>query len=73
MREGQAYAAVRKMVTDNPRMTLTGIGASLAKRGLTVTGRNGKTRPFTSAQVNRFIIAMQLDRVDARTRGVKGS
>jgi hypothetical protein len=67
-RYGKAYAAVRKMVTASPRMTLSAISAALAERGLTAMGHDGIPKPFARAQINRFVAAMRLGRIDGRTR-----
>lgn len=71
-RYGGAYAAVREMVTANPAMTLAAISAALAGRGLPAMGQHGTCKPFTRAQVNRFVAALRLHRIDGRTRRGKG-
>jgi DNA invertase Pin-like site-specific DNA recombinase len=61
------FGAIRELVAMHPAASMLAISSELAEAGLTT--RNGK--PYSKQQIARFLDALELDRVDARTRAAK--
>jgi DNA invertase Pin-like site-specific DNA recombinase len=71
------YAAIRRLIDDDPAMSLQALADALTAQGLTaMVGKKDDKRPgkpFATSHISRFIKAMDLKRVDGRSKAARAA